>query len=154
MNPDDPIIHNILKRAMVARIASLSRHGRPSVNPLYFIYLDHKIWLGTAEWTLAARNAAVDPRVSLLFNIERQPGINYAVRINGRARVNKDIRIVRRYGVHAATKYILTPSGIYNWLSHPHQLWLRHYYVAQSHQKGRACVIEVTPKTIELLSMA
>ena len=70
MTADDPVVLDILRRSMVARIATLSRSGRPSVNPLYFIYLNGKIWLGTPEWTLAARNVKADPRVSVLFNVE------------------------------------------------------------------------------------
>jgi Pyridoxamine 5'-phosphate oxidase len=50
-----------MRRSMVARIATLSRNGRPSINPLYFVYLNGHIWLGTVDWTLAARNVNADP---------------------------------------------------------------------------------------------
>ena len=43
MNPDDPAVVDILRRAMVARIATVSRNGRPHINPLYFIYRDGTI---------------------------------------------------------------------------------------------------------------
>ena len=58
---------------MVARIATLSLSGRPSVNPLYFVRRSGHIWLGTVDWTLAARNVMADPRVSVLFEVERNP---------------------------------------------------------------------------------
>jgi len=152
MRIDDPVVLEILRRSMVARIATLSRSGRPSVNPLYFISLNGKIWLGTPEWTLAARNVKADPRVSVLFNVDRDPGDRRVLRIGGQARVRADIETQRVYNPRVARKYILTPAGIYNWLSHPRQLWLRRYYTAQSAQKGLAGVIEVTPELIELLT--
>lgn len=152
MNLDDPVALDILRRSMVARIATLSHNGRPSVNPLYFIYIDGKIWLGTPEWTLAARNVRADSRVSVLFGIEQDPEDRRILRIRGRAIVRLDKDAQRSYNPRAARKYILTPGGIFNWLTHPRQLWLRRYYTAQSAQKGRACVIEVTPEQVELLT--
>ena len=152
MTADDPVVLDILRRSMVARIATLSRSGRPSVNPLYFIFLNGKIWLGTPEWTLAARNVKADPRVSVLFNVEQDPGDRRVLRISGQARVRTDTDAQRSYNPCVVRKYILTPGGIYNWLTHPRQLWLRRYYTAQSAQKGLAGVIEVTPELIELLT--
>ncbi len=152
MTVDDPVVLEILRRSMVARIATLSHSGRPSVNPLYFIYLNGKIWLGTPEWTLAARNVKADPRVSVLFNVEHDPGDHRVLRIRGQARVRTDKEALRSYNPRVVRKYIFTAGGIYNWLTHPRQLWLRRYYTAQSAQKGLAAVIEVTPEQIELLT--
>ncbi|MCL4560019.1 MAG: pyridoxamine 5'-phosphate oxidase family protein [Chloroflexi bacterium] len=67
---DDPATLDILRRSMVARLATVSRNGRSSVSPIFFIYIDGKIWLGTPEWTLAVRNIKADPRVSILFEVE------------------------------------------------------------------------------------
>ncbi|SRR6266568_5055007 len=71
MNVDDPAMLDILRRCMVARIATLSCNGRPSINPLYFVYQSGRIWLGTSEWTLAARNVQADSRVSVLSEVEQ-----------------------------------------------------------------------------------
>ncbi len=152
MIADDPVVLDILRWSMVARIATLSRSGRPSVNPLYFIYLNGKIWLGTPAWTLAARNVKANSRVSVLFNVEQDPGDYRVLRISGQARVRTDREATRSYNPRVARKYILTRGGIYNWLTHPRQLWLRRYYTAQSAQKGLASVIEVTPEQIELIT--
>jgi general stress protein 26 len=152
MSVEDAVVLDILRRSMVARIATLSRSGRPSVNPLYFIYFNSKIWLGTPEWTLAARNVKADPRVSMLFNVEQDPGDRRVLRVSGQARVRTDSEALRSYNPRVARKYILTRGGITNWLTHPRQLWLRRYYTAQSAQKGLAGVIEVTPEKIELLT--
>ena len=74
MNPDDLAVADVLRRARVARIATVSRNGRPHVNPLYFVMGNGKIYLGTVDRTLAALNVKADPRVTILFNIEREPG--------------------------------------------------------------------------------
>jgi hypothetical protein len=153
MNADDPVVIDILGASMVGRIATLSSNGRPSVNPLYFIFLNGKILLGTPEWTLAARNVKTDPRVSVLFNVEKDPGDHRVLCVTGQAIVRTDAEAFRSYNPRVARKYVLTPGGIYNWLTHPRQLWLRRYYTAQSAQKGSAAVIEVTPEQIDLLSV-
>ncbi len=152
MQVDDPITVHILKQCMVARIATLSQTGRPSINPLYFIYFEGRIWLGTAAWTLAARNVKGNPQVSVLFQIEQEPGDRRVLCITGQAAVRTDREAQRFYNPRVARKYILTPSGLRNWLTHPRQLWLRRYYAAQSRQKGPPCVIEVMPEQAELLT--
>lgn len=151
MNVDDPAVLDVLRRSMVARIATLSRNGRPSTNPLYFVYLNGHIWLGTSEWTLAARNAKADPRVSVLFQVERDASDHRVLRIRGRASVRTDQQAQRSYGFRAVRKYLLTPGGIRNHLAHIRQIPLRLHYAAQSAEKGRPCVIEVTPLEAEFL---
>ncbi len=151
MNIDDPVTLDLLQRAMVARIATLSRNGRPSVNPLYFIPYQGKIWLGTADWTLAARNVKADPRVSVLFAVEKDPDDHRILRISGRASVRTDPEAMRAYNLRVAWKYLLSPGGIRDTLAHLRQLGLQRRYRAQSAQKGRACVIEVIPEVVEIL---
>jgi nitroimidazol reductase NimA-like FMN-containing flavoprotein (pyridoxamine 5'-phosphate oxidase superfamily) len=152
MRADDPAALDIIRRSMVARIATLSGHGRPSVNPLYFVYLKGHIWLGTVEWTLAARNVEADPRVSILFDVERDPTDHRVLRISGRARLRTDRKTQRSYDLRVARKYVLTPGGIRNALTHARQLPLRRSYHTQAAERGRSCVIEVTPERAELLN--
>jgi Pyridoxamine 5'-phosphate oxidase len=151
MNIDDPAVLDIMQRSMVARIATLSRNGRPSINPLYSVYLNGRIWLGTSEWTLAARNVKADPRVSVLFEVEQDRSPHRVLRISGRASVRTDQQVQRSYGLRVARKYLLTPGGIRNTLAHFQQLPSMRTYHAQSAQKGRSCVIEVTPLEAEFL---
>jgi nitroimidazol reductase NimA-like FMN-containing flavoprotein (pyridoxamine 5'-phosphate oxidase superfamily) len=152
MNADDPAVLEVMRRSMVARIATLSRNGRPSINPLYFVYLNGHIWLGTVDWTLAARNVKADPRVSVLFEVEQDPSDQRVLRIRGQASVRTDQKAQRSYNLRAARKYILTPGGIRNALAHIRQLPLRLTYAAQSTEKGQPCVIEVTPLEAEFLN--
>jgi len=151
MNTDDPMVLDVIRRCMVARIATLSRNGRPSINPLYFVYLNGRIWLGTSDWTLAARNVKADPRVSVLFEVEQGSSDHRVVRIRGRASLREDRKAQRSYVFRVALKYVLTPGGIQNALAHIRQLPLRRNYAAQSAAKGNSCVIEVIPEQTELL---
>jgi general stress protein 26 len=151
MNHDDPVVLDILRKCMVARIATLSRHGRPSINPLYFVFTPGCIWLGTSDWTLAARNVKADPRVSVLFEGERDRPAGQVLRISGRAIVRTDRWAQRSYSRQVARKYMLTPGGIRHYLAHIRQLKLQSIYHAQSAAKGQACVIEVTSLHVELL---
>ncbi len=151
MKVDDPAVVDVIRRCMVARIATLSSNGRPSINPLYFVYLNGHIWLGTVDWTLAARNVKADPRVSVLFGVERDRSDHRVLRISGRASVNTDREVQRIHGRRAARKYILTPSGIRNYLMNFRLLLPMHYYHAQSAAKGLPCVIDVIPEHAEFL---
>lgn len=151
MNADDPAVVDVVRRCMVARIATLSSNGRPSINPLYLVHLNGHIWLGTAAWTLAARNVKADSRVSVLFNDERDRSGQGILRISGRASVNTDRDVQRIYARLVARKYVLTPGGIRNYLMNFRLLLPMHYYHAQSAAKGPPCVIDVVPEYAEFL---
>ncbi|HEX8032902.1 MAG TPA: pyridoxamine 5'-phosphate oxidase family protein [Ktedonobacterales bacterium] len=152
MNVDDPTMLDVLRRCVVARIATLSRNGRPSINPLYFVCQSGHIWLGTSEWTLAVRNVKADPRVSVLFEVERDRSPHWVLRISGQACVRTDPKIQRSYNLRVARKYLMTPGGICHYLTHLRQLKLQHTYHAQAAEKGQACVIEVTPLHAKFLT--
>jgi general stress protein 26 len=151
MKADERVALTIMQRCMVARIATLSSNGRPSVNPLYFVYVNSRIWLGTPDWTLAVRNVKADSRVSVLFEVEQDPDDQQVLCISGHASIREEREVLSSYNFRVARKYILTPGGIHNALTHLQQLSMRRYYVAQNAQKGRPCVIEVIPEQIELL---
>ncbi len=151
MNLDDPAVADVIRRCMVARIATLSSNGRPSINPLYFVTHDDHIWLGTSDWTLAARNARANPRVSALFNIERDPRDRCVLRVTGHAGVNIDRDVMRRYNRDVARKYVLTPRGLFHYALNVSLLRPMHYYHAQSAVKGHACIIDVAPEYAEFL---
>lgn len=152
MKIDAPAVLDILRRTMVARIATISRNGRPSINPLYFVVVNGHIWLGTVDWTLAARNVKADPRVSVLFEVERSKLDHRLLRVTGHASVRTEPEIKHAYNLRAARKYILTPGGIFHYLAHIQLLPLMNRYHAQSVEKGAACVIEVIPEQAEFLN--
>ena len=152
MNAEDPAIRNFIRRSMVARIATLSRSGRPSITPLYFVYANGHIWLGTSDWTLAAREAKADPRVSVLLEIERKPADRRILRITGTANVRTDAKTWRPYVLRTALKYVLAPGGIRNQLANLNLVQANRRYHVQSAEKGLGCVIDVTPELVEFLA--
>lgn len=149
MNPDDPAVVDILRRAMVARIATLSRTGRPHINPLYFVYDGGRIYLGTSDRTLAALNINANPRVTILFNVEHEPSDRRVLRIRGRGRVRADTRLCRWYVHRDARKYFMSWRGLTNTLTHARLLPVARRYI-WSGAKGQACVLEVQPDQAEL----
>ncbi len=151
MSFDDPAVHDLLRRARVARIATLSRSGRPSITSIYFVATGGHVWLGTASWTLAAREAQADPRVSLLFNVETEPSDRRVLRVTGRAAVRTDASALRAYNWRVALKYIARPGYLLNQLAHWRQFALVNRYRAQSAAKGTACIIDVAPERLEWL---
>jgi len=152
MNADDPTVLNFIRQSMVARIATLSSSGRPSITPLYFVCVRGHIWLGTADWTLAAREAKTNPCVSVLLEIEHSPNDSRILRITGSARVQTDAKTLRSSNLRTVLKYILTPGGIGNYLTHLRLLQPSRQYHAQSAKKGLACIIDVTPEHFEFLN--
>lgn len=151
MQITDPAALDILRRAKVARIATLSANGRPSVTSIYFAVVNGHIWLGTADWTLAAREAAADPRVSVLLQNERDPQDRRILRITGNAVVRLDGAAQRVFMIQAALRYSWTPGGLLNQWKHRHLLGMMRRYHAQSADKGKPCVIDVTPERVEIL---
>ena len=151
MNPDDPAVMDILRRAMVARIATVSRNGRPHVNPLYFVCGNGRIYLGTTDRTLAALNVKADPRVTILFNIESEPNDRRVLRIRGGAIVRTDSKLCRWYIRRDLRKYIMSRRGLGNTLAHARLLPLVRRFVS-SGEKGKECVLEVRPEDAELLT--
>jgi general stress protein 26 len=151
MHLDDPAVVEILRRAMVARIATVSRNGRPHVNPLYFLCGNGKIYLGTTDRTLAARNVKADPRVTILFNVESEPNDRRVLRIRGSALVRTDSKLCRWYVVRDLRKYFLSRRGIGNALAHARLLPVVRRFIS-SGEKGAECVLEVRPQDAELLT--
>ncbi len=152
MNLDDPEVRRFIRQAMVARIATLSRNGRPSITPLYFVYVNGHIWLGTADWTLAAREVKANSRVSVLLEIERNPTSRRTLRVTGSASVETDANTLRTSDLRTVFKYILPPGALLNRLAHRHLRRALSGYHAQSAGKGQRCIIDVTPEQVEFLS--
>ncbi len=151
MKTSDPAAHEILERARVVRIATLSRNARPSVTSIYFVLQNNHIWIGTSSWTLAAREALADSRVSLLFNVEQNPNDHRILRVTGRGVVRTDKQTNRSYNRRVALKYMSTPAGIWHYLTHLRQYLMVRRYHAQNQEKGQPCVIDVTPEQFEFL---
>ena len=144
----DAAVDDIVARSMVARIATISRNGRPHVNPLYFVVEHDHVHLGTATYTLAAHNVRANSQVQVLFEIESAPADRRLVRMDGRATVRTEPELLRRYRNRVARKYMATPAGLANLASHP-----REWRPMRRHlQGGAACVIDLEATSVELIS--
>lgn len=153
MKPDDPLVVDFLGRAMVARIATVSRNGRPHANPLYFVCGNGNIYLGTTDRTLAALNVKANPRVVIIFNLEREPDDRRILRIRGSATVRTDSKLSRWYIVRDVRKYFMSRRGLGNTISHARLLPIVYRFV-RSGEKGKACLLEVRPEEAEFLKPA
>ncbi|MCB9459582.1 MAG: pyridoxamine 5'-phosphate oxidase family protein [Anaerolineaceae bacterium] len=151
MNIDHPEVQMFFRQAMVARISTVSCSGRPSITPLYFNYVNGKIWLGTSTWTLAAREVSNDSHVCILLQYEKQKSDPRILRIMGTATIRTDDAALRLRDRKMALKYVLSPGGLLNHALHLHLFTLVRKYRAQSDEKGPGCVIEVTPQHIEFI---
>jgi len=151
MKGNDVAVEHFVQQSMVARIATLSHNGRPSITPLYFVTMKDHIWLGTADWTLAAREVKDNPYVSVLFQMERNSVDRRILRLTGSAKICTDAKIVRASNLRMALKYILSPGGIRNHLVHFRLLPLNRLYHIQSAEKGAACIIDFVPEQCAFL---
>lgn len=136
---------------MVARMATVSRSGRPHVNPNYFVVDGSRLWLGTMTGTLAARNVAVNPAVQLLFEIEQNPTDSRLVRITGTASIRTEPDLLSEYKRRDARKYFRSLPGLLMSLRHLHRLFLTSRYLSTADPASRHCVIEVEPTGVEIL---
>lgn len=108
MNIDHPEVQMFFRQAMVARISTVSCSGRPSITPLYFNYVNGKIWLGTSTWTLAAREVSNDSHVCILLQYEKQKSDPRILRIMGTATIRTDDAALRLRDRKMALKYVLS----------------------------------------------
>lgn len=147
--PTDP--DGIISASHVARIATTTASGRIAVTPLYFTrHGAYGIWLGTADWTLAARNALRAPSVAVLLGPEgASPAPN--VRVRGSAVVRRDRRHVVRYQVGAAVRHMANPQAIADAVTNRRLHALRRRYYAESLQRGRPCVIDVSVTSLDVV---
>jgi predicted pyridoxine 5'-phosphate oxidase superfamily flavin-nucleotide-binding protein len=145
MNANDPQVGHYLQRSLVMRLATVSAQGAPSLTPIWFVTADRSLVSTTAATTLAARNIAADPRVTILLNAERDGQSDYALSLRGIAEVHHGLppaRVMARF----AAKYYLSRGGLLSELGHA-KLWrLRWRYYAQSDPVWLA----IEPKSAEL----
>jgi hypothetical protein len=136
---------------MVARLATVSRSGRPHVNPNYFVVDDARLWLGTMTGTLAARNVAATSFVQVLLEVEQDPIDSTMVRITGTAVVRTEPDVLAEYKRRDARKYFRSRRALLMTVRNLHRLLLTTRYLATTDEDSRHCVIEVEPTYVEIL---
>jgi pyridoxamine 5'-phosphate oxidase-like protein len=146
VSPRDPLVEAYLRHSLVARVATLGRTGEPALTPLWFVWHQGRMHLGTARSTLAARNAAVNPAVAVLLDDSGSPRESRVLRLRGRVGVRYDLP---SWGVLAqlARKYYLSPGGLRSELAHASRWLLR----ARYYRQAQPALLEVEPLDAELL---
>lgn len=137
---DDARVRDVLRRAMIARIVTVSASGRPLIMPLYFVWLDGRIYLNNAATSPTVRNVAVHPHVLVLF----QTRDGELVRVRGTARYLRDSAITRRVTRALVPKYVLRPRALWFWVRNLSRLSTRSQYTRERSGSG---MIEVAPES-------
>jgi hypothetical protein len=149
MRPDDPLARHYLARSLVMRLATASAVGSPSLTPLWFVTLDGRLVATTAATTVAARNIAAEPRVTVLLDGETAGRSQVILQLRGTGQVHRGLpplSVLVRFGA----KYYLSPGGLRSELAHA-RLWrLRTRYYAQS----TPAWISIEPTAAELIHAA
>lgn len=134
-----------IRRTMVVRLATMTASGAATVTPLWFV-VDDGIVVTTAAATVAARNVAADPRVSMLFDGARDGRSDLVLRLAGTAVVHRGLpppRTLVRIGV----KYYVSPSAARVEIANARRWSLRARYYAQ----GDPVWLQITPGSAALL---
>ena len=136
----DPRVRDALRRATIARIATVSRGGWPLIMPLYFVVLDGCIYMNNAATSPTVKNIAAHPRVLVVLRTRT----GEVVRVRGTARFLRDETTPRRVTRAIAAKYVLRPRALWFWLRNIGRMSMRFRYVGERRDTG---MIEVTPES-------
>ncbi len=146
MRTNDHLVRHYLAQSMVMRLATVSAKGAPSLTPIWFVVVEGRLVASTAATTVAARNVAVDPRVTVLLDGEKAGPSDHVLRLRGNAALHHGLPPV---GVLArfAARYYLAPSGLRSEIAHASRWRLRARYYAQS----EAVWLAIEPTAAELI---
>jgi hypothetical protein len=131
VTPDDPLVAHHLATSSVMRLATTSARGTTTLTPIWFVLHRGCLVSGTAASTMAARNIAADPRVTVLLDGEGAGRSAYLLRLRGTAEVNTGIPPAGALA-RLAAKYYLSPGGLRSEVAHRRMWGLRVRYYAQA----------------------
>lgn len=150
MRPDAPEVRALLRRCRVVRIATLSPRGWPLLTPLWFVCHRGRIYMGLRADSPAARNAAANPEVTLLFEEENAPHPKRLLRIRGRAALRSIPELRWRLYPRLGLKYFLSSTPLRHFLANLDKLRIRRRYYAE--RAGEGAFLEVEPTRAELVA--
>ena len=146
MRANDHLVRHYLAHSLVMRLATVSTKGAPSLTPIWFVVANGRLIASTGATTVAARNVAVESRVTVLLDGEKAGQSDYVLRLRGVATVHHGLPpggVLARFGA----KYYLAPSGLRSEIAHANLWRLRTRYYAQS----EAVWLAIEPTTAELV---
>jgi uncharacterized pyridoxamine 5'-phosphate oxidase family protein len=136
----DARVRDALRRAMIARIATVSASGGPLIMPLYFVVLDGRIYMNNAATSPTVRNIEAHPNVLVLFQVRD----GEVVRVRGTACYLRDAATARRVTRASLPKYVFRPRALWFWLRNLSRMSARSQY---THERTDTGMIEVTPES-------
>lgn len=148
LSPADPAVRAVLRRSMVAEVATLSAKGRPFVTPLWFVTTGDALYLTTGPETWAGNNVRQRPAVTLLFYGDRAGRCDRVLRVRGTATCHRGLpswRVLAR----AAAKYYVAPRALPVELQNARRWRLRRLLYGQV--KGGFGYLRVVPSAAEFL---
>jgi hypothetical protein len=129
---------------MVARVATRSPSGGAFVTPLWFVVDAGLVLASTGAASVTVRNLRACPEVVVLFDADRGPREDRALRLRGLATAHERLpgwRAIARF----ALKYYLAPGGLRCELAHARRWALRLRYYGQA----SPAVVAITPQSAE-----
>jgi len=144
VQPDDPRVRAILRRAMIVRLATRSPAGGPFVTPIWFVVAGDRLIMATGAQTVSVRNLRAHPEAVLLLDADRHRRDAGMLSLRGPATVRLGPPSFDEL-VRLARKYYL--GGLRVELANLARQRLRQRYYAQS----EPAVIEVRPQSAALL---
>ena len=95
-------VETFLNSASIARLASHNPDGTIHIAPVWFLYEDGYIFIGTQRISRKARNVADDPRVTVVIDKQAPPFMG--VVIYGHAELEQEDAVAQRVTIF--TKYM------------------------------------------------
>ncbi len=145
----EPEVRRFLGRSMNARIATLSKGGRPQIMPLFFVLRDGEILMNNAETSPTVRNIAHNPEVELLFLADTSPRDRRCLRIRGTADFTQDPAALSAIARPMALKYYGNLHAIISTLRNLRRL----SPMVRYRRERRGGVIRVRPESSEFLDL-
>jgi general stress protein 26 len=150
-SPEDPAVQRFIGKSMTVRIATLSPAGNPDLIPLWFARRRGRLYMLPRSGSPVVRDIKANPEVVLMLHGERRSKRDRVLRLRGHASWVTDRRAVRPAIMRAATRYYLSPGGLWNGLRNIRGLPMRiRYYRERSGELG---AIEVIPESAEFLRL-
>ena len=136
----DPRVREALRRAMIARIATVTPGGWPLIMPLYFVVIDGRVYMNNAATSPTVKNIAAHSRVLVVLELPE----GEVVRVRGTARYLRDETTMRRVTRASLPKYVLRPRALLFMLRNLRRVSMRGRYVGERTETG---MIELTPES-------
>lgn len=142
-------VRRFIDRALLVRLATQSRAGKPLLTPLWFTRDGGKIIMGTRGGSPHARNASVNPAVVMTFSDRQGRPTRRVLRVFGTARVAGYEEMTVWHKAKLAWRYFLQPRSVMHWLKNWRKIGVRNRYYAE---RTDPSMLEITLERTEFVA--